>query len=137
MKYQSCASGCGNTLSQSYLDQNQVSVYGRHVVNLKSNQTYLSNVDVRSPTTVPVFASTGSVLFFQHYFQQNIYNGRVAVELNAAYSDYKANCTPVCFSNYKLGEGQSAPEWRYLLRAITAPLKSSCFYLLLAIKNKI
>lgn len=122
MKYDPCQTNCGDVITnQARIDQNQISVYSRHLVNLRSNQTYFPIIDLR-PALLPVYAMAGSVLFFQHLFQQNIYNGRVAVEFNASYSDFKANCTPICFTNYQINDGQTIQPWRFLLRAITAPL---------------
>lgn len=128
MKYQQCQTACGYAITNvTNLDQGLVSVSGRHSISLTNNQTFFSNVDVRGASSFPVYAPLGSVLFFQHFYQQNIYNGRVAVEFNAAYSDYRTNCTPNCFTNYKLGDGQNAQPWRFLVRAIVSYLKSKWF----------
>jgi hypothetical protein len=126
MKYQPCPFVCGdNITSTTQLDPNLVRFYNRHLISLPSNQTYVANIDLRQQTgKFPIYVETGSVLYFQQNYLQNIYNGRIAFEYNASYSDYRMNCTPICFTNYKLDGGFDFPPWRFLVRAIVTALSS-------------
>lgn len=98
--------------------------YNRHIISISEDQKFYSNLDLRTGSNQPVYAKTGSVLYFQHFALQNVFDARIAVEFDALYTDYRINCTPTCFSSYQLGNGGGQQPWRFLLRAIVATLKS-------------